>query len=133
MAHDAPKIKGYTFSKPPDKFLCWWEKIEEIHSLSDGSKRKFRKGFKMHFKFSWDKNWLNEADYSALCAIYNDNSAMALYPRPNTYPSTNFTVQLTNDLNFPYWNSFLEATGKQCFEGTLEGEGFEVTATAVSW
>jgi hypothetical protein len=130
MAHDAPKLRGHTFSKPPDKFECWWDRVTEVHTLSDGSKRQFRKGFLFKFRFSWDKNWLNENDYSALCRIYNDFSSLTLYPRPDTYPSDNFIVQVTNDLNAKWWNSFLETSGKQGYEGSIEGEGFSITATA---
>lgn len=133
MAHDAPKLRGYTFSKPPDKFEVWWDKVTEKLTLSDGSIRQYVKGFKLKFKFQWANNWLNEDDYSNTVLIYNDSSGLSLYPRPNTYPSTLFTVQLTNDLDLKPWKDFLESSGQQGYEGSIEGEGFYITATATRY
>ena len=132
MAHDAPKLRNYTFSHPPDKFEIWWDKVEQQHRLSDGSLRKYTKGFLFRFSFGWSKNWLNEDDYSNICIIYNETSALALFPRPDTYPSASFTVQLTNDFNLKPWKDFLEQSGSQGYEGTIEGEGLYMTATCTT-
>jgi hypothetical protein len=132
MAFDAPKLRNYTFSKPPDKYEISWDRIVEKHELSDGIIRQYIKGFKMKFKFSWDKNWLNPDDYSNIVAMYNDTSALALYPRPDTYPSINYTVQITNDFNMTPWNSLLEKNN-QAYEGSIEGEGYFLTSTCTNW
>ena len=128
--YDAPKLRGYTFSKPPDSFEVWWDKVEQIHTLSDGIKRKYVKGYIVKFKFGWSKNWLNEDDYSNVCTMYNDTSALALFPRPDTCPTATFNVHITNDLNLKFWHDYLEGTGLQGYEGTIEGEGFYLTSTA---
>jgi hypothetical protein len=132
MAYDAPKLRGYTFSKPPDKYEVTWDKITERHELSDGLIRQYVKGFKIKFKFTWDKNWLNPDDYSNIVAMYNDTSALALYPRPDTFTTLNHTVQITNDLNFVPWNNLLE-TNNQAYEGSIEGEGFYLTSICTNW
>jgi hypothetical protein len=128
--YDAPKLRGHTFSKPPDSFETWWDKVEQIHTLSDGTKRKYVKGYIFKFKFGWSKNWLSEDDYSNIATIYNDTSAIALYPRPDTYPSTSFNILLTNDLNFKFWHDYLEGGGRQGYEGVIEGEALFLTSTA---
>jgi len=133
MANDAPKLRGYTFTKPPDKFEIWWDKIEEKLTLSDGSTRKYFKGFKLKFKFGWSNNWLSSEDYSALCVIYADQSALALYPRPDIYPTRTHNVLLTNDLDFKAWRDLMEGTGIQGYEGTIEGETTTVTSTITGW
>ena len=133
MAHDAPKLRGYTFSQPPDKFEVWWDKITEKLTLSDGSMRQYVKGFLLKFKFGWSKNWLNEDDYSNTVTIYNDTSGLSLYPRPNTYPNTSYVVHLTNDFDLKFWKDFLEASGSQGYEGSIEGEGRYVTSVATNW
>src|SRR3990167_5982432 len=129
MANDAPQLRGYTFSHPPDKYELWWDKVIEKHTLSDGTMRQYRKGYILKFRFGWSKNWLNEDDFSNICVIYNDTSALSLVPRPNTYPSTSFTVHLTNDLDVKNWKDLLEASGLQSYEAKIEGEGFTITAT----
>ena len=133
MAHDAPTLRGYTFSKPPDRYEVWWDRVVEKHRLSDGATRQYYKGYKLRFRFQWSKNWLNEDDYSNLVVIYNDESALALIPRPNTYPSTQYTVILTNDFDAKPWKDFLEVSGMQGFEGKIEGESYSVVATATGW
>ena len=133
MANDIPTLRGYTFSKSPDNFQVWYDKVIQSHTLSDGSIRQFVKGFKLKFKFGWSKNWLNEADYSAIVAIYNDPSGMNFIPRPNTHTGFTATILLTNDFNITPWKDLLEGTGYQSYEGTIEGEAVGVTATAVSW
>ena len=133
MANDAPKLRNYTFSHAPDSFDVWWDKVTQKHELSDGSIRQYVKGFILKFKLSWKSNWLNEDDYSNIVAIYNDRSGLDFYPRPNTYPSLHYTVQMTNDFDMTFWNDLLEATGSQGFQGTLEGQGLYLTATCTTW
>jgi len=133
MANDAPQLRGYTFSKPPDQYEVWWDKVTVNHTLADGSMRKYTKGFLLKFRFGWSKNWLNNDDYSNIAVMYNDASGMTLYPRPNTYSGLSYTVQLTNDFNMLPWHDLLEDTTRQGYEGKIEGEGLYVTASCNPW
>ena len=131
--YDSPKLRGYTFSHAPDDFRVWWDKVTQKHELSDGSIHQYVKGYLLKFKLSWKSNWITQDDYSNIVAMYNDRSGLDFYPRPNTYSSLHYTIQLTNDFDMTFWNDLLETNDQQGYQGSLEGECLYITATCTTW
>ena len=133
MANDSPKLNNYTFKHPPKPSECWWEPMLVKNSLSDGATVVYNKGFKLVGKLEWGKNgWVDQDDYSNIAVMYNELTGTALfYPRPDTYPTRNFKVHITNDFDFVPHDGLLQV-GKQFYEGTIMFESSigELTATA---
>ena len=131
--NDSPTLHGYTFIHPPKPSQVFWEPQLVRHKLSDGTTVVYNKGFILKGKLEWGKEgWIEQDDYSAIETMYNQLTATAVFfPRPNTYPTRSFNVQLTNDFNFMPHGAQLNQ-GRQLYEGTIEFESSlgEITATA---
>ena len=132
MANDAPKLNGFNFKHPPKPADVYWEPNLVQHRLSDGTLVSYKKGFTLKGKLSWGKEgWIDADEYSNVVAMYNQLTATcAYYPRPNSYSSRKFNVQISNELDFVPHEGLLQ--GKQMYEGTIEFESSvgEITATA---
>ena len=131
--HDAPTLRGYTFSRPPSENTVEWEKIFIKHKLANGAIRTYFKGYRPYFTLRWKDEWLTADDFSNLCVIYNDTSATLSYlPRPDTYSGTTFNVYITNDFEFTPHDDQLESINQK-YEGRIEMEGISITATCTNW
>lgn len=133
MSNDSPKFAGHTFSHSPIPYKVSWEPNLIEHRLADGTVRMQKKGFTLKASLSWKKSgWLTEDDYSALTTMFNQLTATAkFYPRPDTYPSRVFNMQIVNEFNFTPHMDLLQKEG-QFYEGVLKLESSpgEITATA---
>ena len=133
MANDSPTLAGHTFKHPPLPYRAFWEPNIVGHRLSDGSVATFKKGFVFKAVLEWgDGSWIDGDDYSNIAVMYNQLTGTAVFtPRPNTNPSRNFNVQITNDFNFTPHQSLLQQ-GRQLYEGSIviESSIGEITATA---
>jgi len=130
--NDAPKLAGHTFSRAPSSYNVWWEPNLVSHRLADGGLVTYKKGFILKAKLEWSENWVDNDDYSALTTMFNQLTATAkFYPRPNTYPSRAFNMQISSEFNFTPHGSLLQS-GRQLYGGslTLESSPGEITATA---
>ena len=133
MANDSPTLRGYTFSIPPSKNEITYDKIFQKHKLANGAIRTYFKGYRAKCTFEWQDSWLDEDDFSNLCVIYNDTSAtLAVTPRPDTYPSTTFNMQIVNNFEFVPHGGLMSST-KQKYEGAIMLEAVTITATCVNW
>lgn len=133
MAFDSPKIGGYVFKIPPKPIEVYWEPQLTKNQLADGHTVVYNKGFILKGELQWGRDgWCDNDDYSNIAVLYNQFTATALfYPRPDTYPTRYFRVQITNDFNFVPHDSLLNI-GRQLYEGSIVFEGSigEITATA---
>ena len=122
--HDAPKINGYTFKHPPTETDVYWEPQYTHHRLADGSLATYNKGFILKGKIGWGKgSWIDEDEMSNVVAMYNQLTATARFqPRPNTYTTRTFNVQISNDLNFVPHGGLLNSKGQQLYEGSISFE-----------
>jgi len=134
MANDSPKLNGYTFKHPPKPATVYWEPQHVKHTLSDGSLAITNKGFILKGTLEWGPNgWLEQADYSGVMDMYNQLTATCVFvPRPDTYPTRIFNVQLSNDFNFVPHGGDLQGSRSQLYEGSIQFESSvgEITATA---
>ena len=133
MAHDSPKLAGYTFKHPPTEIDVYWEPQLIQHRLSDGSLASYNKGFILKGKFGWGRDsWIDGDEYSNIAVMYNQLTSTAQFqPRPNTYSNRTFNVQISNDFNFVPHGGLL-GTDRQLYEGsiTFESSIGDITATA---
>ena len=133
MANDSCSIAGHTFRHPPKPLNVWYEPQYVKHTLSDGSLAIYNKGFILKGSMEWGSDgWIDNEDYSAVVDIFNSLTATALfYPRPDTYPTRLFNVQITNDFNFVPHGGDLSTT-RQLYQGTIEFESSigEITSVA---
>ena len=133
MAYDSPALAGHTFRHPPKPLNCWYEPQYVKHTLSDGSLAVYNKGFILKGSMEWGSDgWIDNEDYSAVVDIFNSLTATALfYPRPDTYPSRVFKVQITNEMNFVPHGGDLQ-TNRQLYQGSIEFESSigEITSVA---
>jgi len=133
MSLDAPKLAGFTFTHPPKPINVWWEPQLIKHQLSDGSVAVYNKGFILKGVMEWGNDgWIGQDEYSNVAVMYNQFTATALfYPRPDTYSTRRFHIQLTNNFNFTPHDGDLQI-GRQLYAGSIEFESSvgEITATA---
>jgi len=133
VANDSCSIAGHTFRHPPKPLNVWYEPQYVKHTLSDGSLAIYNKGFILKGSMEWGSDgWIDAEDYSAVVDIFNSLTATALfYPRPDTYPTRLFNVQITNDFNFVPHGGDLQ-TNRQLYQGTIEFESSvgEITSVA---
>ena len=134
MAYDSPKLGGYIFKHPPTINDVYWDTQLVTHELSDGSKAVYNKGFILKGKLGWgDGSWIDADDYSNVTVLYNQLTATAqYYPKPDTYASRKYNVQILNTFNFTPLGGRLESN--QAYEGTIEFESSigDISATAGS-
>ncbi len=133
MAYDSPTLNGHTFKHPPKPATIFWEPQLVRHKLSDGSLVVSNKGFILKGTLEWGRDgWVNQDDYSNITVMFNQLTATAkFFPRPNTFPTRSFNVQITNDFNFVPHGGQLEKA-QQRYEGTIifESSLGDITATA---
>ena len=133
MANDSPKLNGYVFKHPPKPSECSWEPQLVKHKLSDGTVAVYNKGFILKGTLSWGKDgWVEQDDYSNIALMYNQLTGTAVfYPRPDTYPTRCFNVQINNDFNFIPHDGLLNSK-RQLYEGsiTFQSSIGDITSTA---
>ena len=103
MAFDVPRLGGYQIVNPPESVESFWEPIQTINELADGSMRQRIIGFRFRSILTWDTNWIRSQDLTGLIAIANDTTASLTYlPRPTTKPSLTFSVLWENKFDFKF-------------------------------
>ena len=133
MANNAPTIRGFTFTHPPSKSQVSWEALRVQHTLADGAVAIYNKGFKLSGKLTWSSSWIDQSEYSAVLTMYNNPSGTAAYwyyPKPDTYPTRKFAVQITDDLDFIPMQGLVD--NRQIYVGSISFESSvgSITATA---
>jgi hypothetical protein len=103
------------------------------HRLSDGGIAKYNKGYVLKGVLQWGENsWIDDEELSGIIATIfgSSTSTVKYYPRPDTYPTRAFNVQVV-DYNFIPHGGLLQ-NGRQFYEGTITFESAlgELTATS---
>jgi hypothetical protein len=135
MAYDSPKLDNYTFKHPPKPMnVAWFPQLVK-HQLADGSLAVYNKGFILKGSLEWGRDgWIDQDDYSNIAVMFTSLTATAkFYPRPDTYPTKYFNVQITSDFNFVPHGGDLQV-GKQLYEGSIAFESSigEITSTTTN-
>jgi hypothetical protein len=134
VANDAIKLNGFTFKHPPKPSNVVWEPQLVRHRLSDGSMAVYNKGFILKGTLEWSNDgWIDADELSNITIMYNQLTATCVFfPRPDTYSTRSFNVQITNDFNFVPHGGQLNSGKRQLYEGSISFESSigEITATA---
>lgn len=114
MAYDSPRLGGYQIKNPPKPMRIFWEAVQQVNELADGSYRQRILGYRLNADLIWGNGWIREDDLTGLMAVANDTTAsLTFVPRPDSKPSLSYEVQWHNKFEFQFHEGRFWAYGGQ--------------------
>jgi len=119
----------YQLVNPPVLEIIFKEIIKK-HVLADGATVKtYHKGYKIFCEIVFgENNWMTQADYDELRAIYNLHKDINFIPYPEKYPSSQFTVRWVNEFDFQHFRLMFDK-----YTGKIKLEGVDLLSSVPEW
>jgi len=121
-------VFDYRLSDFPPDIRCTFDEDKVDHNLINGGIRTFHKTFIFNCTLSWQSTLCTMAQYNRIKAVLNTKTSFTIYPYPNTFPGSLFTVKIMNGLALAEWQWINDG-----FKGNLDLTSTVKIATVPTW